>query len=116
MSELEEIIYRYERRKLLPESRYSPLNASTYMSEQEKERILIKLIKKAGLEPINNKKLLEIGCGSGTNLIQLIRLGFQSANIYANDILIERIVEAKKKLPAQIKFFEGNILDSNFSA
>ena len=114
MSESEEIIRRYDRRKTIPENRYSPLNASTFMGEQEKERILIKLIRKAKLEPLSNKKLLEIGCGTGTNLLQLIRLGFQPANLFANDILPERIAEAKRKLSNQITFFEGDILNLKF--
>ncbi|MBK9282737.1 MAG: class I SAM-dependent methyltransferase [Sphingobacteriaceae bacterium] len=114
VSESEEIIRRYERRKLIPEGRYSPLNASTYMSEQEKERALIKMIKREKLEPLGNKRLLEIGCGTGINLLQLIRLGFQSSNLFANDILAERLMEAKKRLPNQVSFFEGNILNQNF--
>lgn len=114
MSESEEIIRRYERRKKLPEKRYSPLNASTYMSEQEKERVLIKMIKKVQLEPLNKKKLLEIGCGTGTNLIQFIRLGFQPINLFANDILPERILETKKKLSDQITFYDGDVMNLNF--
>ena len=115
MSESEEIIRRYERRKAIPGNRYSPLNASTFMSEQEKERTLIKLIKKVKLEPLGDKRLLEIGCGTGTNLLQLIRLGFQPENLFANDILAERIAEAKKKLSNQITFFEGDFLNINFN-
>jgi len=115
LSESEEIIRRYERRKTIPGNRYSPLNASTLMSEQEKERTLVKLIKKVKLEPLSDKKLLEIGCGTGTNLLQLIRLGFQPENLFANDILAERIAEAKKKLPNQISFIEGDFLNINFN-
>lgn len=114
MSESEEIIRRYERRKAIPEERYSPLNASTYMSEQEKERTLIKLIKKEGLEPLYNKRLLEVGCGTGINLLQLIRLGFQPSNLYANDILSERLLVARNRLPNEVVFYEGDILNQTF--
>ena len=114
MSEAEEIIRRYERRKTIPGNRYSPLNAATYMSEQEKERTLVKLIKKEGLEPLDQKRVLEIGCGTGSNLLQLLRLGFQSENLFANDILSERINVAKKKLPTSVNFFEGDILKNKF--
>jgi ubiquinone/menaquinone biosynthesis C-methylase UbiE len=114
LSESEEIIRRYERRKQIPDNRYSPLNASTYMSEQEKERVLIALIKKAKLEPLNDKRVLEIGCGGGTNLLQLIRLGVQPINLFANDILTERIRDAKNRLSNQISFYEGDILDCSF--
>lgn len=99
---------------LIPESRYSPLNASTYLSEQEKERALIKLFKKEKLEPLKNKRLLEIGCGSGTNLLQFIRFGFQPANLFANDLIVERINEAKRRLPSQVSFYVGDILNQSF--
>jgi ubiquinone/menaquinone biosynthesis C-methylase UbiE len=116
LSEAEEIIRRYERRKTIPGNRYSPLNASTYMSEHEKERVLIKLIKKERLEPLDNKRLLEIGCGTGINLLQLIRLGFQPENLFANDILTERIDVAKKKLPNLVNFYKGDILQLNLNS
>jgi SAM-dependent methyltransferase len=114
LSESEEIIRRYERRKTIPGNRYNPLNASTYMSEQEKERVLIKLIKKEDIEPLHNKRLLEVGCGTGINLLQLIRLGFQPSNLYANDILSERLIVARNRLPNEVIFFEGDILNQAF--
>jgi ubiquinone/menaquinone biosynthesis C-methylase UbiE len=114
LSEPEEIIRRYERRKTLPENMYSPLIASTYMSEQEKERTLIKVIKKEGFEPLSDKRLLEVGCGSGINLLRFIQFGFQPSNLFANDIIPERLSEAKKRLPSQISFYEGDILNQEF--
>ncbi len=114
-SESEEIIRRYERRKNIPAGRYSPLNAATFMSEQEKERALIKLIKQAKLEPLHNKKLLEIGCGGGGNLLQFIRFGFDPINLVGNDILEERLSEAKRKVSNQVSFYEGDILNQVFN-
>lgn len=116
MNEAEEIIQRYERRKLIvPRERYSALNPSSYMSEQEKERTLIKLIKKTRLEPLEDKKLLEIGCGGGNNLIQFIRLGFNPENLFGNDILSERIVSARGKLPSSVTLIEGDASKLNYS-
>jgi len=59
------------------------------MSEQEKERVLVKLIKREGLEPLDNKRLLEIGCGTGINLLQLIRLGFSRKSFCQRHLMIE---------------------------
>jgi ubiquinone/menaquinone biosynthesis C-methylase UbiE len=113
MDELTQIRERYKRRKLLPEDRYSILNPATYLIEQEKERALIQWIIKNKINPIENKKLLEIGCGNGFNILRFIRLGFEPSNIYANELIEERIEEAKKILPPQINFISGNAMDIN---
>lgn len=116
MYESEEIVRRYERRKKIHEDiLYSPLRASTFMSEQEKERSLIKLFKTEKLEPLGNKRLLEIGCGNGLNLLQFIRLGFNPSNLFANDILPESISQTKLRLPSQVTIIEGDILEKDFS-
>lgn len=115
MDELTQIKERYERRKIIPAERYSVFNPATYLIEQEKERLLIKLFKENNLLPVEDKKILEIGCGTGTNLLNFIKLGFNPSNIYANDLLEERLENAKRILPSEVKFFQGNALDLNFS-
>ena len=114
MSEAEDIIKRYEKRKQLPPDRYCYLNAATYMSEQEKERAILRLIRKTQLEPLSNKKLLEIGCGTGINLLNFIKMGFQPENLFANDILSERITFAKNILPSKVTFYEGDANQLDF--
>ncbi len=115
MDELTQIRERYERRKNIPAERYSIFNPATYLIEQEKERAVIKLFKENKLLPLENKKILEIGCGAGTNLLNFLKLGFNPANIYANDLIEERLEYAKKILPSEVKIFAGNALDLNFS-
>ena len=94
MEETDEIIARYNRRKVKTNSLYDPLLPSTYKSEQEKERAIIKWIKWAGIEPLKEKKILEVGCGTGTNIIQFIRLGFDPIKITANTSLIKSILHS----------------------
>ncbi len=112
--EEDEIKIRYEKRKNLSPDRYSILNPATILIEQEKERGMIKWIKKNHIEPLENKKLLEIGCGNGTNIQKLIRFGFNPANIFANDLIEERLHSAELNLPSQINFYVGSALDLNF--
>jgi len=84
------VLERYQRRKQLPASTYDPLNPSVYMIQQEKERAMIRWIDYSGLSPVNDKRILEIGCGSGANLLQLIRLGFAPENLVGNELIEER--------------------------
>lgn len=114
-SEIEKIKARYERRKKISSDRYSILNPATYLIEQEKERALIRWIKKYHIEPLGDKKLLEIGCGTGSNIQKFIRFGFNPSNIYANDLIDERLEIAKLILPSKIIYLKGDALDLDFN-
>jgi len=64
-------------------------------------------------------KILDVGCGKGGSVINLIRLGFSPHNLYGIDVLKDSIAEAKIKFPninwlhgdaGQIRF-EDNFFD-----
>jgi SAM-dependent methyltransferase len=113
MSEVEEILKRYKKRDKFVR-RYNILNPWTYKGEQEKEISLIKWIKTCSILPLENKKLLEIGCGTGANLLQLIRLGFDPENLFGNELIEDRYNIARSRLPEKLKLYYGNALDVNF--
>jgi len=110
-SELDEIKARYKRRESLSNDRYSILRSENYLIEQEKERNLIKWINDNNLIPLNNKRILEIGCGNGGNILTFLKLGFEPENIVANELLENRYLTSKKRLPQDIKIIWGNALD-----
>ncbi|MFH0825987.1 MAG: class I SAM-dependent methyltransferase [Pseudomonadota bacterium] len=99
---------RYDRRNLQPGNLYDPLAPYNLMAGGERRLALARWIKRAGLEPVSEKRLLEIGCGSGTNLLQLMLLGFQPENMVANELLEERAKRARAQLPASIEIVEGD--------
>lgn len=110
--EPERVRLRYERRKAaISMSIYNPLNPSVYMGQQEKERALIRWIREADLAPVEDRRLLEIGCGSGGNLLQLMKLGFLPKNLTANELLEDRAELAGTLLPSAIRIIKGNALD-----
>jgi len=115
MSEIDEIKMRYERRKLLGE-RDHPSNPEMIMSTQEKERKIITLLKKVDNFSFDQSSILEIGCGNGSNLLQLIRLGFDPRNLTGNELLEERAESAKYRLPSVTKIICGNALDLEITA
>ena len=106
--EIAEVKERYRRRKSLSASLYDPLQPDVYMAHQEKERALINWLAWSGLAPVHDKSLLEVGCGSGTNLQQMLRLGFQPENLKGNELLAERLAAAHRQLPAEIELFQGD--------
>jgi len=106
--EVAEVKKRYLRRESLLGSLYAPLKPDVYMSQQEKERALIRWITQARLAPLQCKSLLEVGCGSGANLQQMLRLGFQPENLKGIELLDERVAKAQRKLPATVEIFPGD--------
>jgi len=103
------VVERYERRKGLRENvLYNPLDPSVYMALQERERATIRWINTCGIAPLDEKRVLEIGCGGGGNLLRLLRLGFSPENITANELLDYRLEEARRLLPASVQIHPGD--------
>ena len=112
--ELDEIKKRYARRKSVPENLYNPLNTDVIFRRQEFERTLIKILKDNYSFNLKNLKLLEIGCGVGSNLSKFIELGFEPKNIIGNELILERVISARKILPKEVNIIEGNALELSF--
>lgn len=107
---------RYSKRKqTINQDLYNPLRSSVYMAVQEKERALINWINKFGIIPTNNKRILEIGCGTGKNLLQLIHLGFKPENLIGNELLEERAEQARSLLPSSSQIIVGDASTLQFA-
>lgn len=106
-SETDLVRERYQRREILADL-YNPLTPSNYMAKQERERALINLITEVGLTPVNDKRVLEVGCGAGSNILQLIELGFNPELLVANELLEERVQIARKRLPQDVQIIQGD--------
>ena len=107
--EIRAIEERYTRRKHLPEEcLYHPLGPYVCHTPQERERALIRCLKRAGQVPVQNKRALEVGCGGGAKLIDLIRLGFQPQNLVGNDLLDEALLRARTVLPPAVALILGD--------
>lgn len=114
MTEAEEIYNRYLRRiERIPAGKYALTNPHVLMGVQEKERRLVRMFNKNGLLPLGDKKILEIGCGTGSNILDLVRLGASPENMVGNDLLWYRLEIAQKRLPSSVRFLccEASTLD-----
>lgn len=109
MDELSEIKLRYKRREAnVRPNKYALTNPHILLLVQEKERETIKLLKKYNMLPLSGKSVLEIGCGTGQNLIEFIRMGATPHDIIGNDLLENRIATAKSLLPEDVSLICGD--------
>lgn len=100
---------RYARRaELGQDGRYSVLNPAVWQGIQERQRALIDLLSLYATKPLDQLRVLEIGCGGGGNLLELLRMGFAAENLSGNDLLPERAAAARKNLPLACSIDQGD--------
>jgi len=112
--ETEAIAERYARRAV--GDRYSALRPDVWQTLQERERALVGLFGRLGWVDLSSKRLLEVGCGGGANLLELLRLGFAPQHLSGVELLPERWVQARHVLPAALALHAGDALQLDLPA
>ena len=107
-SEPDAVTERYARRA--PTNRYSLLKPDVWQTVQERQRALLRLFVRLGWAELSGKTLLEVGCGSGGNLLELLRLGFAPELLSGAELLPERAAQARRCLPGVLRVREGDAL------
>ena len=81
------------------DARYSWFNAAYLFSEQDFERCCLRLLQKQlGNRPLEGLKILEVGCGKGIRLRQLIRWGVGPDKMSGLDLLPDHLAGGKSFL------------------
>lgn len=83
--------------------RYSMLAPATWQTVQERQRAMLRLFVRLGFNDLSGVSLIEVGAGSGTNLLELLRIGFAPENIRGVELLPERTELARRLLPAAVE-------------
>jgi len=97
---------RYARRGAA--DRYSMLQPDVWLSVQERQRAMLRLFVQQGLTDLPALRVLEVGCGAGGNLLELLRLGFAPQHLAGADLLQERLAQARAVLPAAVALHAGD--------
>ena len=108
--EAQAIAERYARRA--GGDRYSLLRPDVWQSVQERQRAMLRLFASVGIEDPAPLQLLEVGCGSGGNLLELLRIGFAPANLIGIELLPDRCAQARRVLPAALHLIEGDAVQA----
>jgi len=83
----------------LPASKWSLRNRGNLAIQREIFSALAHLLAGAGIRSFEDRRALEIGCGDGRVLEQLIALGASPRLIAGIDLLEERVEAARRRLP-----------------
>lgn len=106
--ELDSIRERYARRASIPPDRYSRFNADVLASVQERQRALVSLLSQKRIRSLDSMDILEVGCGCGGNLLELIQFGASPERLAGNDLLPERLSQARRMLPIDVRLMSGD--------
>lgn len=107
--ETDEIKNRYAKRdEVIKSDRYSMRHAHIRHMYYERTETIISLLTKYVDKPLENIKILEVGCGKGENLSSFLSWGIPPENISGNDLIEERICFARKRLPMEVKLECGD--------
>ena len=103
MSERAHIEEVYGRRRSNSElaQRYSLLSPAELFMVHQRERELVRHFHRRGItaEWLAGSHVLEVGCGSGTNLRRMIDFGIPATNMFGFDLLWEGLEEARVRCP-----------------
>ena len=90
--------------------RYSFLQPDVWQSVQERQRAMLRLFTRLGWQRLDGLRVLEVGCGAGGNLLELLRLGFAPRHLQGIELLPERLAQAREALPAAVALWPGDAL------
>lgn len=84
---------------------YSWFQSDVCLYRQERDRVMLDLLKKVGLSDLSKFDIFEVGCGFGDNLLNLIKLGAKPERISGSDIINSRVESARYRLPQVVDLF-----------
>jgi len=108
------VVERYARRG--DPGRYGMLRPDVWQALQERQRALLGLFAQAGLDDLSRLRLVEVGCGTGGNLLELLRLGFAPDRLSGIELLPDRLALARAVLPEALALQGGDALDATVAA
>ena len=98
---------RYARRAA-HDSRYGPFNPAALRERQGRQRALLQMLSSHGLTDLSALRLVEVGCGDGHNLLELLQLGFAPEHLHGIELLPPRHAAARHALPTATALWLGD--------
>lgn len=91
--------YRRREKRFSGSDIYSPFNPAHLFMVQQRQRAMLRLLRRHGFYPLAEKRILELGCGKGGVLLEYLGYGVSSHLLHGADLLWDSIVKARHLLP-----------------
>jgi ubiquinone/menaquinone biosynthesis C-methylase UbiE len=78
---------------------YSPFAQANLFTIQDRDWIMADLLRRSGLWSLADLDILDVGCGTGSELRRMTTMGADPARLTGLDLMPARIEEARKVLP-----------------
>lgn len=112
--EADAVAARYARRGV--PDRYSLLQPDVWQTVQERQRAMLRLFARLGWHDLGAKRALEVGCGGGGNLLELLRFGFAPQHLTGIELLPQRLALARRVLPGVTELIAGDACEAHVHA
>jgi ubiquinone/menaquinone biosynthesis C-methylase UbiE len=100
VTEIERIRAEYDARaRTIPADRYAWHREPNLFSQAAVARVCTRLLQNAGMFPISQTSIADIGCGNGQWLLEFLQWGSRAVNLHGIDLLEERIAYSRERLP-----------------
>lgn len=114
--EAQSVAARYARRDAEADARrYSLFDAAALREQQGRLRAMRELWTAHGWSDLGGRDLLEVGCGTGGNLLDLLRLGAEPGRLTGIELLPARAAAARAVLPPAVAVVEGDALEASIA-
>lgn len=112
MKEVARIQREYARREAeIPAGFYDLTRPAIYFAHCQLARRIVVMLERAGVLPLEGRKIADVGCGTGNWLLQFIQWGTRPENLFGIDLNPSRIEQARSKIPeAQIEIGDASQL------
>ena len=88
--------------------RYSWFNTAHLFMMQDRERAVLRILRRHGVMDLASQRILEIGCGHGQWLGDFLKWGASADRLMGVDLIAERIAAARERLPAPVRLEVGS--------
>jgi SAM-dependent methyltransferase len=79
---------------------YSLFNPAQLFAVQQRQRAILRCLRRNGFYPLKGWRILELGCGSGGVLLEALSFGAAVETLHGADLLLDRVQLAGRTLPS----------------